>query len=402
MPDIYTFDSLGLHPRLLTALKRLNFTTPTPIQHQAIPLAITGSDMIGIAQTGTGKTLAFGLPMLQRLAGSNHQGLILVPTRELAMQVEEGLLKVAGPLGLRTALLIGGASMWEQKRKLRTKLNIIVATPGRLIDHLKQKTLQLGHVKILVLDEADRMLDMGFEPQIREILKGVPTERQTMMFSATMPHELVSIAHSYMKMPLRIEVAPAGTPTELVEQAFVVMEKDAKMKELRELLTTFKETVLVFTRTKHGAGKVARALRDNGFTAAEIHSDRSLGQRKAALEGFKKGTYRILVATDIAARGIDVKEIGMVLNYDLPDNPDDYVHRIGRTGRAGHEGLAVSFATPDQKRDLELIERIVRKPLTVHHRVPFEHRSARPQRAGSHRRGSPRAAHSHRRPYRRG
>ena len=372
--SVGTFETLGLHPKLLDALARLKLTTPTPIQHQAIPLAAAGNDMIGIAQTGTGKTLAFGLPMLQRLMGTGQQGLVLVPTRELAIQVEEGLLKVAGPFGLRTVLLIGGAPMFKQKRQLQGVVNIIVATPGRLIDHLSQRTLNLSKVSILVLDEADRMLDMGFEPQIREVMKGVPKERQTLMFSATMPHNLTDLAHSFMKTPLRIEVARAGTAAEQIEQAFLVLNKEEKITELRDLLKSFKETVLVFSRTKHGATKITRALNDAGFTAAEIHSDRSLGQRRAALEGFKSGRFRVLVATDIAARGIDVKEIGMVVNYDLPENPEDYVHRIGRTGRAGHEGVALSFATPDQKRDLEMIERLIRQELNIHFRVPFDTR----------------------------
>lgn len=384
------FDSLGINPKLLESLKRLKISTPTPIQHQSIPLANEGKDMIGIAQTGTGKTLAFGLPMLQRLAGSGKQGLVLLPTRELAMQVEETLLKVAGHLGLKTALLIGGAPMYSQKRKLHGHLNIIIATPGRLIDHLKQRNLTLERVSILVLDEADRMLDMGFEPQIREIMKHVPHERQTLMFSATMPHEVVSLAQSFLKSPLRIEVAPAGTAAERVEQAFLVMNKEDKPKELRELLTQFKGTVLVFTRTKHGASKVTRMLRDNNFTAAEIHSDRSLGQRKAALEGFKSGRFRVLVATDIAARGIDVKEIGMVLNYDLPDKAEDYVHRIGRTGRAGHEGVAISFATPDQKGDVKTIERLIRQELQIHHRVPFHQEPSYAYKSRGRRSHSPR------------
>jgi len=375
--QVESFDSLGLHPKLLNSLHQLNFKTPTPIQHQAIPHAITGADLIGIAQTGTGKTLAFGLPMLSRLAGTQNQGLVLVPTRELAEQVQEGLMKIAGPLGLKTVLLIGGAPMFAQKRQLRGKVNVIVATPGRLVDHLQQKTVNIGHVNVLVLDEADRMLDMGFAPQLREILKHVPAERQTLMFSATMPQELTRLAHSYMKEPLRIEVAPAGTAAEKVEQAFLVMNKEDKPRELHALLESSQETVLVFIRTKHGARKLTTLLKTSGIKAAEIHSNRTLGQRREALEGFKKGKYRVLVATDIAARGIDVKEIGMVVNFDLPENTDDYVHRIGRTGRAGHEGMAISFATPDQKKDLEAIERLIRKAITIHHRVPFTESASR-------------------------
>ncbi len=310
--------------------------------------------------------------MLDKLSkNKGSQGLIIVPTRELAIQVEETFHKVAKHLGVRTALLIGGTSFFHQKLALRDHPHILIGTPGRMIDHLKQKTLQLSQVQILVLDEADRMLDMGFAPQIKQILKEVPAKRQTMLFSATMPGELLQIAHSYMQSPLRVEVAPSGSTAENIEQAFIVMNKDDKMKELTSLLREMPGTVLVFCRTKHGATKLTKQLRDQNFTAAEIHSNRSLGQRRAALDGFKSGRYRILVATDIAARGIDVKEIGLVLNYDLPDNPDDYVHRIGRTGRAGRAGVAISFAMPDQKREVETIERLVRRSLTVHLKVPF-------------------------------
>lgn len=328
--------------------------------------------------------MAFGLPMLDLI--SKHkggQGLILVPTRELAIQVEETFHKVASHLGVRTALLIGGTSFFFQKKALRNRPHVLIATPGRLIDHLKQKTLHLNLVHILVLDEADRMLDMGFAPQIKEILKQVPTQRQTMLFSATMPSELLQIAHSYMKSPLRVEVAPSGSTAENIEQAFIVMNKEDKMKELVTLFGEIEGTVLIFCRTKHGASKLTKQLRDKNFSAAEIHSNRSLGQRRAALDGFKSGRYRILVATDIAARGIDVKEIGLVVNYDLPDNPDDYVHRIGRTGRAGRAGVAISFAMPDQKHEVENIERLVRKSLTVHLKVPFSsHASHGPSRGG--------------------
>lgn len=389
---IENFKQLTLNPKLLESLQRLQFTEPTPIQAQAIPLVMEGKDVMAIAQTGTGKTMAFGLPMLHRLGKSKGQGLIVLPTRELAIQVEESLLKIAGHLGLRTALLIGGAPAFQQKKQLRNRPNILIATPGRLIDHLEQKNLTLKNVQILVLDEADRMLDMGFAPQIKQIIKAVPTERQTLLFSATMPRELLQIANATMHAPYHIEVAPSGTTAENIEQAFMVMHKEDKFKELATLLKQFNGTVLVFTRTKHGASKLTRQLKDSGLHVAEIHSNRSLGQRRMALEGFKSGRYRILVATDIAARGIDVKEIGMVLNFDLPNNPEDYVHRIGRTGRAGKEGLAISFATPDQKRDVEGIERLIRQSLKVHFRVPFQAAASR-RSTGSRRRSY--VSHSH-------
>jgi ATP-dependent RNA helicase RhlE len=354
----------GIAPKLLSVLSQNNFTTPTPIQHQAIPPALEGKDLVGIAQTGTGKTLAFGIPMIQTL-GKGGQGLILLPTRELALQVDETLQKVGRPLGLKTAVLIGGASMGLQIRALRQMPHVIVATPGRLVDHIQQKTITLQHVKIVVLDEADRMLDIGFLPQIKQILNLVPRQRQTMLFSATMPAEIAQLAGSYMHTPLRVEVAPAGTSATKVEQEVFVVSKDAKMQLLDKLLTDNRGTILVFSRTKHGAKRITRNIRHMNHTAVEIHSDRSLGQRKEALAGFKSGKYRIMVATDIAARGIDVKDISLVINYDLPDAYEDYVHRIGRTGRAGSMGKAISFATPDERKDLRGIERLIRKTLPI-------------------------------------
>ena len=362
-PAVPAFSELGIAPKLLEALTARGLVNPTPIQAKAIPVALEGKDMIGIAQTGTGKTLAFSIPMIQSISKSKGRGLIILPTRELALQVEEELQKIAKHIGLRTTVLIGGQSMRPQLDSIRRNPHVIVATPGRLIDHLDQKTVKLDNVKVLVLDEADRMLDMGFEPQIKRVLQTVPAERQTMLFSATMPPEIIGIANKYMEMPTRIEVAAAGTASSRVAQEMILVPRHDKIRLLEKILTDVKETVLVFSRTKHGAHKIAFQIQKMGHTAAEIHSDRSLNQRKEALAGFKSGKYRILVATDIAARGIDVKEIGLVLNFDLPDNPDDYVHRIGRTGRAGHEGKAVSFATPDQIRDIKSIERIIRKEI---------------------------------------
>ncbi|TAK03850.1 DEAD/DEAH box helicase [Patescibacteria group bacterium] len=359
------FDGLGISPKILEALDRLKITSPTPIQKQAIPVAMDGKDVVGIAQTGTGKTFAFGIPMLQILSRTKGQGLVLLPTRELALQVEESIMRLAGRFGLRTAVLIGGASMHRQKEMLRKVPHIIVATPGRLIDHLEQRTLKLDRVNVLVLDEADRMLDMGFAPQINKILRQVPKDRQTMLFSATMPSAIAKIAAEYMKLPVRVEVAPQGTAAERVVQELFVVRKEDKPRLLEHLLREVRGSVLVFTRTKFGAKKLTRILVRAGHAAAEIHSDRSLAQRRGALEGFKSGKHRVLVATDIAARGIDVTGIELVVNFDLPDQAEDYVHRIGRTGRAGHSGRAISFAMPDQGSDVRQIEKLVRVHLPV-------------------------------------
>ncbi len=359
------FDGLGIAPGLLAALDRLKFSTPTPIQEKSIPTALAGTDLIGIAQTGTGKTLAFGIPMIQRLAQIKGQGLVVLPTRELAIQVDEALHKIGRGIGLRTAVLIGGASMNVQIQHVRKNPHIIIVTPGRLIDHLNQGTMNLSGVKILVLDEADRMLDMGFAPQIAKILTAVPRERQTMLFSATMPDDIVRLASKHMKLPVRIEVARAGTAAEGVEQEIFFVSKEEKPRLLDKLLADYHGSVLVFSRTKHGAKKIAHNVSSMGHRASEIHSNRSLNQRRDAMDGFKSGKYRVLVATDIAARGIDVTGIELVINYDLPDNAEDYVHRIGRTGRAGHSGRAISFAAPDERNEVREIERLIRANLPV-------------------------------------
>lgn len=359
------FDNLGISPNLLEALTQLKFTSPTPIQHQCIPSALEGKDIVGIAQTGTGKTLAFGIPMIQLLSQNKGQGLILLPTRELALQVDEVLRKLGQKFGLRTAVLIGGASVGLQIQAIRRNPHIIVSTPGRLIDHLQQKTLSLTNVKMIVLDEADRMFDIGFMPQIKQILAMTPKERQTLMFSATMPKPIADVANQFMKTPWRIEVAPAGTVAAKVEQEIFFVPKEMRSQMLDKVLTEHKGSVLIFSRTKHGAKKIAGFARVLGHTAVEIHSNRSLAQRQEALSGFKNGKYRILVATDIAARGIDVKNISLVINYDLPNNADDYVHRIGRTGRAGSAGRAISFAGGDEKLVIRQIERLIKKTIPI-------------------------------------
>lgn len=359
------FNDLGISSEFLDILAKHNYINPTPIQFQAIKPGMEGQDIVGIAQTGTGKTLAFGLPLLQRLKDMGGTGLVILPTRELAIQVDETLHKLAGHLGLGTAVLIGGEPMGRQSMILRKRPNVVIGTPGRLMDHIERGNLKLDTVKIVVLDEADRMLDIGFEPQIRKIMGRVPTPRQVLLFSATMPAEIVSIAAKYMTSPVRIEVAPAGTAAELVDQEIYLVKKESRLALLEQLLAENNGSALVFTRTRHGARKVCSALRAAGFKAAEIHSDRTLAQRKSALTGFKSGAHQILVATDIAARGIDVRGIKLVINFELPDNTQDYVHRIGRTGRAGEPGRAISFAMPDQKRDVRDIERLVRKEIPV-------------------------------------
>lgn len=360
-----SFNGLGINPELLAILKQLQFHSPTPIQHQCIPAALEGKDIVGIAQTGTGKTLAFGLPMIQLLAENKGQGLILLPTRELAQQVDEVLMKIGRKFGLRTAMLIGGASPYHQIQALRRNPHIIVSTPGRLIDLLQQKHFSLHNIKMIVLDEADRMFDIGFIPQIKQILALAPKSRQTLMFSATMPKAIADMANQFMKMPWRIEVAPAGTTAAKIEQEIFIAPKDVRLQLLDKLLAENHGTILIFSRTKHGAGKISRAINGMGHSAIEIHSNRSLPQRQAAMAGFKNGKFRILVATDIAARGIDVNDISLVINYDLPDNKDDYVHRIGRTGRAGKMGKAISFAGPDERMAIRMIERLIKKTIPV-------------------------------------
>lgn len=360
-----SFDVLGIAPKLLEVLGHLRFSSPTPIQHQCIPAALEGKDIVGIAQTGTGKTLAFGVPMIQLLSKNKGQGLILLPTRELALQVNEVFHTIGQKFGLRTAVLIGGASAHQQIQALRRHPHIIVSTPGRLIDHLQQKNLSLDKVKIIVLDEADRMFDIGFAPQIRQILSFAPKERQTLMFSATMPPAIAEMAARFMKMPWRIEVAPAGTTVAQVEQEIFMVRQETRLQLLDKLLADNDGAVLIFTRTKRGAKKITGLVKDMGHSVTEIHSNRSLSQRQAAMAGFKSGKYRVLVATDIAARGIDVEGISLVINYDMPGSPDDYVHRIGRTGRAGSAGKAVSFASPEERRAIKQIEKLIKKTIPV-------------------------------------
>ena len=360
-----SFFGLGIAPKILDILERMKFKVPTPIQLKAIPLVLEGKDIVGIAQTGTGKTHSFAIPMVQRLVQKKGIGLVLAPTRELAIQIDEAYREIARAFGMRTACLIGGAPMPPQVQALRRDPHIVIATPGRLIDHMSQWNFMPDSVVMLVLDEADRMLDMGFAPQIEKILRFLPKDRQTMLFSATMPKEIMNIATRYMKLPLSVEITPSGTTVERVTQELFIIKKEAKTQLLKKLLGQYHGTVLLFSRTKHNAKKIVRSIRDMGYSAAEIHSNRSLSQRKEALEGFKSGRYRVLVATDIASRGIDVTGIELVLNYDLPEDAENYVHRIGRTARAGHKGHAISFATPDQAHDVRDIEKLIKVTLPV-------------------------------------
>jgi ATP-dependent RNA helicase RhlE len=374
------FNELGIEANLLDIIRKLKFTVPTPIQAKAIPTAVEGNDVIGVAQTGTGKTLAFGIPMVQRLVQTGGNGLIVVPTRELALQVEETMAKLAPAFNLTTVVLIGGVGMQPQVESLKHNPDIIIATPGRLIDHMDRGAASLDNVRFLVLDEADRMLDLGFSIEISVILRSLPKDRQTLLFSATMPSDIVKIASTHMKLPVTIEIAPPGTAAELVSQEMFVVKEDMKSVILADLLNQYPGSVLIFTRTKKGAQRVTRSIKKSGFSAGEIHSDRSMNERKEALAGFKSGKYRILVATDIAARGIDVTGIELVINYDLPDEPGNYVHRIGRTGRAGMTGHAISLATPEQAAEVKNIEKIIKTiiPVSKHDKVENEEFSAIP------------------------
>ena len=360
------FRDLGIKENFLAILTQKGFDTPTPIQHQVIPDAMEGKDIVGIAQTGTGKTLAFGIPMIQRLAKYKGQGLILVPTRELALQVEQALRYIGAPLGLRSAVIIGGTAQHGQVKNLRNNPHIVIATPGRLADLMKQGLYKLDKINIITLDEADRMLDVGFLPEIKRILQVAPKERQIMLFSATMPSSIYALTSAFMKMPIRIEIAPQGTGAENIEQEVFVVRKNDKIRLLDSILQKYHtDKILIFSRTKHGAKRITRDIANMGHTATEIHSNRSQNQRRLALDGFIKGKFRIMVATDIASRGIDVKNISLVINFDLPDNSEDYVHRIGRTGRAGRSGKAISFVTPPEKADIKKIERLMRKSLPI-------------------------------------
>ncbi|MBI5546710.1 MAG: DEAD/DEAH box helicase [Deltaproteobacteria bacterium] len=361
-----TFDSLGLSASSLAALARAGYERPTPIQQKAIPPALAGRDLVGCAATGTGKTAAFLLPIIERLDGKKGtRALVLAPTRELATQIAEHLEMFGRSRNVRGAVVIGGVGMQPQVRELREGHEVIVATPGRLVDHLERGTARLTGIEILVLDEADRMLDMGFKPQLEKILAKLPKQRQTMLFSATMAGEVASFTARHLRSPEKVEIARSGTIPERAEQRVFLLPQQEKAALLLALLAESKDSTLIFTRTRRRADRLYQVIARAGHEVARIHADRSQGQRRMALDGFKDGKYRILVATDIAARGIDVEEIGHVVNFDLPHVPEDYVHRVGRTARAAASGRASSFCSPDERDQLRDIEKFTRLPITV-------------------------------------
>jgi ATP-dependent RNA helicase RhlE len=364
-----SFDSLGLAPDILRAVTERGYTIPTPIQAQAIPPILAGRDMLAGAQTGTGKTAGFTLPILQRLSATTSRSkspraLVLVPTRELAAQVHESVRDYGKYLRLRSCVIFGGVSANPQIDILSRGIDILVATPGRLLDHVEQGNVDLDEVEILVLDEADRMLDMGFIHDIKRIIKRLPKQRQNLMFSATYSDDIRGLAQSFLRNPVEVEVARRNTAIEAVEQFAYFVPKDTKRALLSHLIRSGEWTqVLVFTRTKHGANRLAQQLEDDGIPTAAIHGNKSQNARTAALAAFKQSKVRALVATEVAARGLDIKELPHVVNYELPNVPEDYVHRIGRTGRAGASGAAISLVASDESGLLKDIERTIRKPI---------------------------------------
>ena len=360
------FQALGLAPELLKAVADAGYTHPTPIQASAIPLAIAGRDVIGLAQTGTGKTAAFTLPIVQRLMGGPRRArcLVLAPTRELCAQVKESFTKYAKHSGLKVTEVYGGVALGPQEKALRAGVDVVVATPGRLLDHLERQNVVFDDLEVLVLDEADRMLDMGFVPQINRILAQLPKYRQTLLFSATMPPEVEALARKYQRKPTVVQIGRRSEAVNTVAHAVYPVPKDRKTALLVELLKKDgMDSVLVFTRTKHGADRVVRHLEKAGIEADALHADRSQGQRTAALAKFKSGETRVLVATDIAQRGLDIAGISHVVNYDVPAQPEDYVHRIGRTGRAAATGDAFTFMAPDEIGTVRLIEHVLGTPI---------------------------------------
>ncbi|MGH7730553.1 MAG: DEAD/DEAH box helicase [Candidatus Eiseniibacteriota bacterium] len=364
------FSSLGLPEPITRGVRAAGYSSPTPIQAQAIPLILPGHDLVAAAQTGSGKTAAFLLPILARLIHGHSalRALILVPTRELAAQVEENAQQYSRYAGVRVGSVYGGVPIGPQERMLRHEgVDLLVATPGRLLDLHGRHSVSLEEIEVLVLDEADRMVDMGFAPDLKRILRLLPVERQTLMFSATMPPELNQVAKEALHDPQRIDLAPPSRPAEAIEQAFYPVPRHLKVDLLHELLDHSDDrTALVFTRTKHGADRLYRQLKARGHRVGVIHGDRSQGQRERALSDFKRGRVEVLVATDIASRGIDVDDITHVINYDVPRAPEDYIHRIGRTGRMNASGDAITLVSPEEDKDARTIERFLGR------RIPHE------------------------------
>jgi ATP-dependent RNA helicase RhlE len=365
--DSMSFNDLGLHPDLLRGVQELGFKRPTPIQARAIPPGLEGKDVMACAMTGSGKSAAFLLPILQRLIGKKRgatRALILTPTRELAAQIEAHLHDLAMHTPITGASVFGGVGMGPQEHALRSGVDVIVATPGRLLDHMKHPYVKFGALEVLVLDEADRMLDMGFLPDIKRILGRLPTKRQTLFFSATMPAPIAKLSHEMLKNPVSIDIERRSAPAVGITQAVYPVRQDLKSALLVALLRGGEiDNVLVFTRTKHRANKLAIVLEKNGVRTDRIHGNRSQAQRTRALESFKAGKFQVLVATDIAARGIDVTELSHVINFDVPASPDDYIHRVGRTARAERTGDAFTLVAPQEEEDLRAIEKRVGKRL---------------------------------------
>ncbi len=367
-----TFEQLGLTEQLLKAVADQGYTTPTPVQQKAIPLILEGKDVLAGAQTGTGKTASFTLPLLQRLAENHdpHQkphyvrALILVPTRELAAQVYESVMTYGKYLPLHVEVIVGGASIGVQTRQLRRGCDIVVATPGRLIDHVQQRNINLSNVEILVLDEADRMLDMGFMPDIRQIMALIPKKRQSLLFSATVPNAIKSLAAQLLNNPVEVEVAKQNATAENVSERVYGIDREHKRALLSYLIGSNNwKQVLVFVRTKHGADRLEKQLIEDGIRTVALHGDKTQGARNKALEYFKTGKVSVLVATDIAARGLDIDELPHVVNFDLPQVPEDYIHRIGRTGRAGSSGEALSLVCPEEAWYLVEIEKLLKRQI---------------------------------------
>jgi len=371
--ELTGFAKLGITGQLLKATAAAGFDAPKPIQEQAIPSFLAGRDVLGVAQTGSGKTAAFSLPILTKIVAlgtkripKTARALILAPTRELAVQIEDTIKVLAKGLHLSTGLVLGGVSRSSQVRKIAPGVDILVATPGRLTDLVRERDLNLSETRWLVLDEADRMLDMGFINDVRRIAKAVHRDKQTALFSATMPKEIEELARGIMKDPVHVEVSPAGTTASEIKQSIVLARLKQKRKVLSDMLAdTAMKSVIVFARTKHGADRVVRDLERDGFEAAVIHGNKSQNARQKALNGFRDGSVRILVATDIAARGIDVPGISHVVNFDLPDEAESYVHRIGRTGRNGADGIAITLVDPSENAKLRQVEKIIRMKLTI-------------------------------------
>jgi ATP-dependent RNA helicase RhlE len=363
-----TFSELPLSPALRTNLARQNFVQPTPVQSEAIPPALAGRDVIATAQTGTGKTLAFVIPVLETLAKTPAEpgigALILTPTRELALQIHEVFGTLAAGTGIRTAVAIGGMNEQSQLQNIRKGAQVLIATPGRLCDFLDRKLVKLRSARVLVLDEADRMLDMGFLPAIRAILGAMPPERQTLFFSATIESSVAHLINAYLKDPVRVTIGSPTKPVEQIDLHVYEVEQDRKLGLLQMMLKQEPGSFLVFARTKHGADRLAKKLARGGVHSTTIHGNRSQNQRNQALSGFQSGQFRVLVATDVAARGIHVEGIAHVVNYDLPQVPEDFIHRVGRTGRAGARGTASTFGTRSERGEVHKIERTLDLHLT--------------------------------------